>query len=282
MSCHDAARDARRDEIGRRAASVGDDFRGSGSDVELLSGLCAHSSGALWIPGIQTAVIADIHLGYSWAQRRRGELGPLADFRTREKLLAFCDELHPHQIVFLGDLVHAPRPCEPERLWIEETLTALANRAELIAVRGNHDRAFAREFGHLKITCVDSWSADALTAIHGDRLDFAFPEGHILLLGHLHPCLGVKDASGAGRKLPLFLATHSCVILPAFSPFARGYDVLGGIPDELAPFLAGSPVQAYAVTGKRVVALGPLTRAIEKMFEADVSAPERFRNTKSA
>lgn len=244
--------------------------------------MCAHSSGALWIPSIQTAVIADIHLGYSWAQRRRGELGPLADFRTREKLFVLRDDLHPNRIVFLGDLVHAPRPCEPERLWIEEILTELATRAELIAVRGNHDRAFAREFGDLKITCVETWSVDGLTAVHGDRFDFALPENHTLLLGHLHPCLGVKDASGAGRKLPLFLATPSCVVLPAFSPFARGYDVLGGIPEELAPFLAGSPVEAYAVTGKRVVALGPLARAIEKMFEADVSAPERFRKTKSA
>lgn len=250
--------------------------------VTLLPGLCAHTSGAVWIPAMQTAVVADVHLGYSWAQRRRGELGPLADSRAREKLFGLCDDLAPRQIVFLGDLVHAPRPCAPEREWIEQTLTLLSQRAELVAVRGNHDRAFAREFGHLPVRCVESWSTDRLTAAHGDRFTFALPENHTLLLGHLHPCLGVKDASGAGRKVPMFLVTSACIILPAFSPFARGYDLVCGIPRDLQAFFGHHEVQAFAATGKRVVALGPLHRAIERMFEADVSAPERFRKTRSA
>ncbi len=254
----------------------------SGSSEVLLPGLYAHTSGALWIPEMQTAVAADVHLGYSWAQRRRGELGPLADARTREKLFALCDDLSPQRIVFLGDLVHAPRPCQPEREWIEETLTLLSSRAELVTVRGNHDRAFVREFGHLKIRCVESWSAGTLMAVHGDRLEVAVPEKRTLLLGHLHPCLGVKDASGAGQKLPLFLVTAACIVLPAFSPFARGYDLVCGLPEELAAFFGSAEIGAYAATAKRVVALGPLHRAIEKMFEVNVSAPERFRGTRPA
>jgi hypothetical protein len=254
----------------------------SGGSVVLLSGLYAHASGVLWIPEMHTAVVADVHLGYGWAQRRRGELGPLADSRAREKLVRLCDGLNPRQIVFLGDLVHAPRPCEPERSWIEETLTQLSQRAELVAVRGNHDRAFAREFGHLNIRCVESWSVDHLTALHGDRIAFTPAEGHTLILGHLHPCLGVKDASGAAQKLPVFLVTPACIVLPAFSPFARGYDLVCGVPDELTIFFGEAEVQAYAATATRVVALGPLDRAIEKMFEANVSAPEHFRGTRSA
>jgi putative SbcD/Mre11-related phosphoesterase len=254
----------------------------SSESVALLPGLWAHASGALFLPDIKTAVLADVHLGYSWAQRRRGELGPLADSRTRKKLFAVCDELQPRAIVFLGDLVHAPRPCDPEREWIEETLNELSLRADLTAVRGNHDRAFAREFGHLKIRCVETWSSGQVTAAHGDRLTFALPEHHMLFLGHLHPCLGVKDASGADQKLPLFLVTPCCIVLPAFSPFARGYDLICGIPEELSAVLSGGEVQAFAASGKRVVALGPLNRAIERMFDANVSAPERFRKTRSA
>ena len=249
----------------------------SSSTVPLLPSLSAHVSGTLWIAESQTAVIADVHLGYSWAQRRRGELGPLADSRTREKLLRLCDDLQPRRLVFLGDLVHAPRPCAPEREWIEDTLIELSQRAELVAVRGNHDRAFAREFGHLPIQTVEQWSAPNLTAVHGDRFTFALPEGHTLLLGHLHPCLGIRDAAGASPKLPLFLVGSACVVLPAFSPFARGYDVVGGLPEELKSCFRDSEIEAYAVTGTRVVRLGPLRRAIERMFEADVSAPERFR-----
>ena len=50
--------------------------------MTLLPGLAAHPSGALWIPESRTLLVADLHLGYGWAQRRRGELGPLADFRA--------------------------------------------------------------------------------------------------------------------------------------------------------------------------------------------------------
>lgn len=252
------------------------------STPPLLPGLWAHSSGALWIAESQTAVVADAHLGYSWAQRRRGELGPLADFRTREKLFRLSDELEPLRIIFLGDLVHAPRPCDPERDWIDDTLMQLQARAELIAVRGNHDRAFAHEFGHLNIQTVESWSTGNLLAIHGDRFNIAVPENHTLLLGHLHPCLGVKDAAGASQKLPLYLVSASCIVLPAFSPFARGFDVICGIPEDLAACFGGAEIEAYAVSATRVVRLGPLWRAIDRNLEADVSAAERFRKRPAA
>lgn len=248
----------------------------------ILPGLEAHPTGALWLAESQTLIIADVHLGYSWAQRRRGELGPLADFRTREKLSRLCEQLQPTQIVFLGDLVHAPRPCAEERAWIEETLNQLAQCAKLKAVRGNHDRAFAREFGHLEIETTEAWSTETITAIHGDRLTLAaIPENTTLVVGHLHPCLGVRDASGASQKLPVFLVTQHCVVLPAFSPFARGYDVACGLPEDLARCFRGAEIQSYVATATRVAPLGPLRRAIERLYEADSGAPARFRRTRA-
>jgi putative SbcD/Mre11-related phosphoesterase len=230
----------------------------TGKLLPVLPGLQAHASGALWLPDSQTAIIADLHLGYSWAQRRRGELGPLVDARTREKLLACKEELRPERFVFLGDIVHAPHSCEPEREWIIETLRQLSRHAELIAVRGNHDRQFAAEYADLKLTHVETWSYQSLTAIHGDHFDFAWPEGHTLVLGHLHPALTIRDASGAGQKLPVFLANSHCVLLPAFSPFARGYNVTCGLPVELGKCFGKESICVYVTSGKRVVRLGLL------------------------
>lgn len=248
--------------------------------VTLHSGLWAHASGALWIPEQRTALIADIHLGYSWAQRRRGELGPLADAQSRQKLLKLRDELQPRRFVFLGDLVHAPRPCAPERAWIEDVLQELASTAELVAVLGNHDRAFADEFGHLPVQTALIWREGPLTAIHGDQLAVPLLASGTLLLGHLHPALPVHEASGAGRKLPVFLASASCVVLPAFSPFAGGYNVACGLPRELAALFRGEEIEAYAVTGKRTAGLGSLSRVLDCMFTRDESSPGRFRRGK--
>ena len=248
-----------------------------GTALPVLPGLEAHRSGALWLPGSRTLLIADLHLGYSWAQRRRGELGPLADERTRERLLAICDAMSPRRIVFLGDLVHAPRPCPEERQWIEDLLTCLAAQAELIAVRGNHDRAFAKEFFHLPLTSAENWSENNIIAIHGDRLPASPPSDRTLVLGHLHPSLTVRDAAGAGQRLPVFLVTKCCLLMPAFSPFARGYDIAGGLPDELLPHFGTEEIQAYAATPTRLVRLGGLNRTLQRMWEADVGAASQFR-----
>ncbi len=241
--------------------------------LPVLPGLQAHASGALWLPESRTAIIADLHLGYSWAQRRRGELGPLVDIRTREKLWQCNDDLRPQRFVFLGDLVHAPRSCAPEREWIEETLQMLGQSAELIAVRGNHDRHFATEFAHLNLLTVETWSHELLTAAHGDQFTFALPENHTLVLGHLHPALAIRDASGAGQKLPVFLANSKCILLPAFSPFARGYDVACGLPPQMRKCFGGEGIYAYAASGKRVVRLGLLRSAVEAMTHAEFKPP---------
>ncbi|MBV8709235.1 MAG: metallophosphoesterase [Acidobacteriaceae bacterium] len=226
--------------------------------LPVLPGLQAHASGALWLPESQTAIIADLHLGYSWAQRRRGELGPLADLQTRGKLFQCNEELRPKRFVFLGDIVHAPRSCAPEHEWIAETLQQLSQNAQLIAVRGNHDRQFAAEFAQLNLLHLQSWSEQLLTAIHGDRFEFTWPKDHTLVLGHLHPALGIRDASGAGQKLPVFLANRQCVVLPAFSPFARGYNVACGLPAEIRRCFGEEGIHIYAASGKRVVRLGLL------------------------
>jgi putative SbcD/Mre11-related phosphoesterase len=247
----------------------------------ILAGMAAHPSGALWLPDSQTVIVADVHLGYSWAQRRRGELGPLADARAREKLLRLCEELQPAEIVFLGDLVHAPRPCAPERAWIEQTLNELSRCARLVAVRGNHDRAFAKEFGHLNVVMQEFWSNGVMTAVHGDRLNqTTIPLHGTLVVGHLHPCLSVRDAAGACQKLPAFLVSRCCVVLPAFSPFARGYDVTCGLPEDLHACFRGHEIEAYIASSTRVVHLGSLRRIIEQSLETATNAPVTFRRSR--
>ena len=62
-----------------------------------------HPSGALWLPARRTALIADLHLGFAWAQRRRGELWPLTDAGAKVRLEALCDELKPKTLVLVGD-----------------------------------------------------------------------------------------------------------------------------------------------------------------------------------
>lgn len=223
--------------------------------VELTPGKLAHASGALWLASSKTALLADIHLGYAWAQRRRGQLGPLVDGGIRDRLKAVLDELQPAHLVFLGDLVHAPKPDDEERKFICDTLAELRARTVLTLVRGNHDRGFARDFAGCDVSVVDQWSGDDLVAMHGDR-DCGPPQTGYLAVGHHHPAYGVRDAAGVKQKMPVFLVGQRTFVLPAFSPFAAGLDVAKGLSPELRELFGRQPVNGVVVTGRRAVAIG--------------------------
>lgn len=225
--------------------------------VEISPGHQAHASGALWIPATRTTVIADAHLGYGWALRRRGQLGPVVDEVARDKVRAAVEELQPATIVFLGDVVHAPRPDPHERELVESTLHALAQIAHLVIVLGNHDRGFARDFAHLGLNLVRRWEGDGLVGLHGDKPSEITPGK--LLVGHLHPALSIRDDAGASQRIPAFLIGPNAYVLPAFSPFAAGFSVNVRLPSEVRTLLGRGEIDVIAATGKRAVKLGPLS-----------------------
>ena len=227
-----------------------------GTAVEIFPGVFAHASGALWIPACGAALVADAHLGYGWAQRRRGELGAVGDGGAAAKLAELCGELAPREVVLLGDVVHAPRPAPPERALIEGTLARLAAGAAVRVVLGNHDRGFRSDFGHLRLALAESWSGGGVFAIHGDR-PAAAPEGRVIALGHVHPVLRIRDAAGAPAKVRAFVAGDRGVILPAFSPFAGGAEARTEVPPALQPLLGGGPRRFVLATGRRAVAGWP-------------------------
>lgn len=225
--------------------------------IELRAGLGAHCSGALWVEPARALVIADAHLGHAWAERRRGNLVPAADGKTAAKLAETVAELRPDTVVFAGDAVHAATPGTGERAFIERVIRGLRAEASLVFVRGNHDRAFARDFASLGVEVVPDCRCGDLMVLHGDRLPGSRPAGDVFALGHIHPAAVLIDPAGVGHKVPLFVVATGLIVLPAFSPFAGGVELGGELPPDLAA-LAGGPPFAVAATGRAVAPLGPL------------------------
>ena len=245
--------------------------------LEIWPDVMAHASGGLLLAGSRTLVLADLHLGYGWAQRRRGELGPLADEEIRLKILRALDELSPHKLLLAGDVVHAPNPGKAESAFIGKVLDEMRGRTELIGIKGNHDRQFARDFESLGISLLDEWHEGSITVAHGDRLPQRLSEGERLVVGHLHPAIGLEDAVGVRQRVPAFLVVGPVVVLPAFSPFAAGLDVWRTMPQEIALLSRGESPEAIAATGSRVVKLGPLDRLVSP---ARGSRPRDYRASK--
>lgn len=246
--------------------------------VEMAAGRWAHASGALWLAGSGTLLVADAHLGYGWAMRRRGQLGPVHDEEAVRKLREVVSEMQPRHVVFLGDLVHAPRPSPAEFALLNGALEWLIGRAKVTLVEGNHDRGFRRDFGHLAIDLCREWIDGQMRAIHGDR---AGPDTAIrhTVAGHFHPSLSLRDASGANHRLPVFLHDDGATVMPAFSPFAAGGDIRRGVPETMLGLFSGSGVGVVAASGKQAKALRPfrLTASARAQGEAHTWVSKKRR-----
>ncbi|MEP6810440.1 MAG: hypothetical protein ABI992_09370, partial [Chthoniobacterales bacterium] len=100
-----------------------------------------------------------------------------------------------------------------------ESLRGLINRladlCEPILIAGNHDRRLPKTFDF-----VTAWETDGFRFHHGHCA--AGVDARIQIIGHHHPAGTVTDGAGLRLKLPAFIQTEKCWILPAFSPWAAG------------------------------------------------------------
>lgn len=169
---------------------------------------------AIHVP-TQTAVIADVHLGYHQARRKRGEAVPLLTVAEQLAPLPFVlAEQGIRKLIVAGDLFEES-PCaaliEELLIWLEQ------NRLELTAViPGNHDGPLAKTAPQLPVAVSGHALAD-WTIVHGDG---PLPRGPVVH-GHLHPCFRVGTISA-----PCYLVHKKRLVLPAFSQEAAGVNVL--------------------------------------------------------
>ncbi|MHB1556329.1 MAG: metallophosphoesterase [Isosphaeraceae bacterium] len=197
----------------------------------------------------QSAVIADVHLGYEWARGAAGDCVPAHSLaETLARLHALLGRTVIRRLIVAGDLVESGRRCRRTAGDLRRLREWLAGRGvELTALEGNHDRG-GRPFPPADLPSPLPASCDVAgwTIAHGHRPI----EGKRTITGHLHPVLRAE-----GTVAPCFLAGPDRIILPAFSNNAAGCDVLAGpIPRD---WLAGS-LRCLASTGSEVLDFGPL------------------------
>jgi hypothetical protein len=256
--------------------------------LEVRPGVWACPGPALWIEQSASLYVADLHLGYSWALRRRGQLGPLVEGDARSRVKRLLDALKPSRLIVAGDLVHAPRPCAQERAEIENSVQEFSRHCQMILVRGNHDRGFLLDFAQLPVRVVESWQQDGWLAVHGDSHEFSWPERSSLILGHWHPAVSVKDAAGARIRFPAFLVWPQAIVLPAFSPFSAGFDLRRGVPKGLQQIVRSQlPPHCLIATPHEVVwqtrsSSELSTSSLNGMTNGGIATPRSRRQAKKS
>jgi putative SbcD/Mre11-related phosphoesterase len=200
----------------------------------------------------QTAVIADVHLGYEWARGAAGDCVIAHSIDETLARLALVLERAPvARLVVAGDLVESPRPCPQTRADIHRLGAWLSVRGvALVALAGNHDLdLFSRSDG--------DWAAVRSMPAICQLGRWTISHGHLpipgecTVSGHHHPVLQVE-----GTTALCFLVGPGRIILPAFTSNAAGCDVGGSaVPDQWLKVR----LRCVASTGEELLDFGPLT-----------------------
>ncbi len=212
---------------------------------QLSPGLWLDARRAVWLEKEGVLAVADLHLGYAWAQRAAGNLVPLSAGEDAPlRLRALVEDYAPREVAVLGDIVHRALRLEGIHDALRSLVDAVGDRARLRLVAGNHDRQLdiLLEQFRLPLQVETQLAIGPHRLLHGDRADEAqaaallaeaAQEKGRVLFGHEHPAITLSDRAATALKCPCFLVAPDALVLPAFSSWAAGSDVRRG--DFMSP-----------------------------------------------
>jgi putative SbcD/Mre11-related phosphoesterase len=213
-----------------------------------------------------TLAVADLHLGYEGAAKDDGVYFPRFQMDEMVKdLVLVLERYRPERVVINGDLKHTfDRNLYQEWQEIKEVFGLLSGKVpDVRIVKGNHDNFIAGILPKGTELPLMFWTG-RLQFTHGhkkDALGEGRAEGKILVLGHEHPSVLLKDKVGAAVKLPCFLyhPEAGILILPAFSRMTRGSSVLNrGFLSKILKEYQPGEFMAYATSEIGLMEMGRL------------------------
>lgn len=253
--------------------------------MSLDSGLTLDARRAAFLPSFSVLAVADLHLGYAWAQRTRGLLLPVStpDLSV-PRLAALVNDYAPETVVLLGDIVHRAVALPALQAALTGLCDALAGRRILFCL-GNHDRQIERLVADWKlpVSVTSEYRLGRFRLRHGDdratavdSSSFALEgESPLAVIGHEHPALELGDGVASRTRAPCFLVSGEVVILPAFSDWAAGCVV--GRDSFLGTTARSTRFRtAYACLGPRLLPI-PLGQTGNQCSPIGARAPRQGR-----
>jgi uncharacterized protein len=201
-------------------------------------------SGALWLPGHATLVVADLHLEKGSSFARKGSLLPPYDTAATLAVLAgLMHRYRPARVIALGDSFHDKHAAQRLSLPDVHLLTGMMASCDWVWITGNHDPLPPSGLGG---RCLPQILIDDITLRHEPRIG-----AEREIAGHLHPVAKVR---GRGRVIRrrCFALSAQRLILPALGAYAGGLNLRD---PAFAPLLPNG-ASAFLMGDKRIYCIG--------------------------
>jgi uncharacterized protein len=177
-----------------------------------------HESGALWLPGERTLLVADLHLEKASAYAARGVFLPPYDSRATIAALALAiARFNPARVIALGDSFHDDGGSARMDGTDREALAACQQGRDWLWLAGNHD---VRPPVGVAGDVAAEVAVGAVVLRHEPSPGWAGAE----IAGHLHPAAKVRLRGRALRR-KCFVTDGRRLVMPAMGAYAGGLNV---------------------------------------------------------
>ncbi len=207
---------------------------------------------ALYVPSMKAVVVADLHIGIEYELSIKGANIPSQTGLMLERCKRICTEKDAEKMIILGDVKHMISPAKnvqeheiairKESEELKFFLEEMKSIVELIVIRGNHDGGL-KSCKDVKIYGSRGFLSGKIGMAHGH----AWPseevmKAELLVMGHIHPAIRLRDAFGYGISKSCWVRAHlkkemlqnryenanedvEIIIMPAFNPLCGGMAV---------------------------------------------------------
>ena len=207
---------------------------------------------ALIIEGEQRMlIVADLHFGIEADLAAHGLHFKSRTERRLERLHKVIDSTKPDALILLGDVKHSiPSLTWQEHHELPVILDSLRTRLPLHVFPGNHDIGLERFLHEGVARPKDGAVLDGVGYLHGHMHPSPVLAGHLIVIGHHHPLLSLRDEVGCALQTPAYLRA--------------GIDTKG--PDGLSPSENSPPSRVLFVPSFNELAGYDILQIIKKPF----------------
>ncbi len=215
--------------------------------MELYPGIeIVYGEPALYLRDFDALVIADLHLGFEEVSAEHGLFLPRVQLKKLikkvEKLLNLSGA---SKVIINGDVKHCfSKLTYQERSEVSEFIKFLRDKGlEVYITRGNHDNYISLILSKYDIPLYEYMLINDILLIHGhEYYPMATSHVKIIIIGHEHPSISIRDELGHVTKLSCFLKVplktgQELVIIPALSIYALGTRVTIMRENYLSPIV---------------------------------------------
>ncbi len=226
---------------------------------------------AAYIEGESALIISDLHLGIEGYLEDEGIFLPRGVSRaTAEIVYRAIEDYQPRKLIIDGDVKHSFGLLKTSE-WRE--LKTFFGRLkedyglEVYVVRGNHDNYLGVVLDKYGFKFFERMDMGPYTIIHGHEEVDPKTLGEVVIIGHEHPSIVLRDEAGGKYRFKCFLwgdfEGFKVLVLPPVSEISSGtnyneYELVNPMSPLLKRLDLGRFIPYAIVTGEAVYPLPPL------------------------